>query len=312
MSYMVTKTGAGIYPESRIESLKRSGDGGIDSEKQHLRQAAREFESLFMYEMLKTMRKTIPDDDSSTKGVLSGDLGKDTFNQMFDMELARKMAGGGKSSIADILYHSLEQTLEIQYGREQPPLPVKPLPQPLKEPITIDRSLEPINNSLKQPIAINKKREDLVPVSIVRKNKPVDPIHFHYGHFIDQAARETALDSSLIYAVIKVESNGNPAAVSPAGAKGLMQLSDSTAEDYRVNQVFNPQENILAGSRYLKHLLDRFGDLELALAAYNAGPGNVERYRGVPPFKETQEYIEKVTGLIASRDQVNMSHGVKE
>jgi soluble lytic murein transglycosylase-like protein len=98
--------------------------------------------------------------------------------------------------------------------------------------------------------------------------------------------------------VIKAESNGDSQAVSPAGAKGLMQLADSTATELGVNNPFDPRANVLGGSRYLRTLLDRFGDLRLALAAYNAGPATVERHGGVPPFRETHDYITRVTSYL--------------
>jgi len=94
--------------------------------------------------------------------------------------------------------------------------------------------------------------------------------------------------------VINVESSGNPHAISPKGAKGLMQLADSTASDMGMRDVFDPKENISTGSRYLRSLIDRFGNVTLGLAAYNAGPANVEKYGGVPPFAETKQYIERV------------------
>lgn len=118
------------------------------------------------------------------------------------------------------------------------------------------------------------------------------------GSISDQIARSAKafnLDEALIKAVIKVESNYNPKAVSSKGAQGMMQLIPATAREMQVSDPFNPAENIRGGSRYLRLMLDQFDDdLELALAAYNAGPGNVRRYGGVPPFTETQEYITKV------------------
>ncbi|MCX7925431.1 MAG: lytic transglycosylase domain-containing protein [Fimbriimonadales bacterium] len=104
------------------------------------------------------------------------------------------------------------------------------------------------------------------------------------------------LDTALVLRVIEAESGGDPRAVSPKGAIGLMQLMPETARALGVSDPFDPVQNIEGGVRYLSHLLQRFGDLRLALAAYNAGPGNVQRYGGVPPFPETQRYLERVLG----------------
>ncbi|HOQ81380.1 MAG TPA: transglycosylase SLT domain-containing protein, partial [Candidatus Cloacimonadota bacterium] len=115
-----------------------------------------------------------------------------------------------------------------------------------------------------------------------------------YEPIINKAADKYDIDKSLIKAVIAQESYGNHKAVSPVGAKGLMQLMDGTANDLGVKDPFNPEENIMAGAKYLKQQLNKFKSNELALAAYNAGPGNVTRYNGVPPFKETKNYIRNV------------------
>lgn len=104
------------------------------------------------------------------------------------------------------------------------------------------------------------------------------------------------VDPALVRAVIRTESNGNPAAVSNKGAQGLMQLMPTTAQQLGVANVFNPQDNIEGGVKYLQQQLTRYnGDLDKALAAYNAGPGAVDRAGGVPKYKQTQEYVRKVT-----------------
>ena len=126
------------------------------------------------------------------------------------------------------------------------------------------------------------------PKSASRSSKPFDPI-------IREAARLYQLPETFIRAVMKVESNFNPDVVSKAGAMGLMQLMPATARSMGVENPFSPRQNILGGARYLRLLANRFnGDLILTVAAYNAGEGAVQRYKGVPPYDETQRYVRRV------------------
>lgn len=116
-----------------------------------------------------------------------------------------------------------------------------------------------------------------------------------YDHFITEASELYDLSFPLLKAVIKVESNFNPKAISKKGAQGLMQLMPGTAKLVNVYNPFDPWQNIRGGARYLKMLMNRFNErLEWALAGYNAGPERVARYKGIPPFRETQNYVEKV------------------
>jgi soluble lytic murein transglycosylase-like protein len=128
------------------------------------------------------------------------------------------------------------------------------------------------------------------------------PANKAYDDIIEEAAATYEMDSNLIRAVMQAESAFHPYVVSRAGAEGLMQLMPGLADEMGVNDAFDPRDNIMGGVRYLKRLLDYHdGDLDLALASYNAGPGNVERYGGVPPFRETQNYLKTIKEILRTR-----------
>jgi hypothetical protein len=133
-------------------------------------------------------------------------------------------------------------------------------------------------------------------VQTVRSEPAVPARAPAYEDLIAQAAAEHDVDPALVRAVIKVESSYRPDARSQKGAMGLMQLMPATAREYGVEDAYDPGENIDAGVRHLRSLLDRF-DVPLAIAAYNAGEGAVRRHKGVPPYKETREYVRKVLRL---------------
>ncbi len=138
--------------------------------------------------------------------------------------------------------------------------------------------------------------EDVFPAPAPMPALPAGP----YVALIRAAAQKHGLSEMLITHVIAAESNFNPRAVSRKRAQGLMQLLPETAARYSVAEVFDPAQNIDAGTRYLKDLLERYrGDLKLALAAYNAGPDMVERYGGIPPFPETQNYVKRIISELA-------------
>jgi soluble lytic murein transglycosylase-like protein len=116
-----------------------------------------------------------------------------------------------------------------------------------------------------------------------------------YDDLITEASESHGVPFSLLKALIKIESDFNPRAISSAGAKGLMQIMPENIKALNINDPFDPWENIMGGTRYLKQLIRRFdGKLPMALAAYNAGPNMVDRYKRIPPFEETENYVEKV------------------
>jgi soluble lytic murein transglycosylase-like protein len=152
----------------------------------------------------------------------------------------------------------------------------------------------------------NVPTETNVRYVLVMKEKPV---HFDaalktrdamtkYDDLITKTARKYEIDDALVKAVIKAESNFNHKAVSPKGARGLMQLMPATASSLQVPDVFHPEQNIEGGCRYLRYLLNLYnGNVSLALAAYNAGEGAVARYNSIPPYRETQNYVQRVLSL---------------
>ena len=114
--------------------------------------------------------------------------------------------------------------------------------------------------------------------------------------WVDLIADRMALDRRLAHAIVRAESNYDPYAISPKGAMGLMQLMPATARQYGVHMadLFDVEQNLETGMRHFRHLMSRLGDLRLALAAYNAGEGAVERYGGIPPYRETQNYVRRI------------------
>lgn len=132
--------------------------------------------------------------------------------------------------------------------------------------------------------------EEVFPKAVAVRKAPHGP----YGALVAKAAKKNGLNRQLLTSVIRAESNFHPHAVSSKGALGLMQLMPETARQLAVSNPLNPEQNVQAGARYLKELLGKFGNVNLALAAYNAGPGAVRHYHGVPPFRETREYIKRV------------------
>ena len=157
-------------------------------------------------------------------------------------------------------------------------------------------------------------RDDYVVVAcqLCRKSRAADyrrvPLDTErFAVEVNQAARTHNLDAALLRAVIHVESWFDPAAVSRVGAQGLMQLMPDTGKQYGIRDPFDAAENIAVGSQHLKELIDQYGgDERLALAAYNAGAGAVRKYKGVPPYRETRDYIDRVSIL---RDRYASARG---
>jgi Rod binding domain-containing protein len=231
------------------------------------RKACQEFEAIFIHKMLASMRAAF----ESEKGE-DEDFGGDMFKSMMDEQLGIALARAGGVGLAGLLGKSL--------GIETGSSPA--------------RSRLPRNFPLESG------------VSAYERGKPGAGLDA-YEPVIKAAASDSGVSENLIKAVILQESGGDARAVSSKGAKGLMQLMDATARELGVKNAFNPVENIRGGARYLAGLLREFkGDLELALASYNAGMGAVKKFGGIPPYKETRDYVRNVTARL---DKLNEASG---
>jgi Rod binding domain-containing protein len=255
-----------VTDAKHIEQSQEINSRYNDTQKTKIANAAKEFESLLTSMMLKSMDKT-------TNGMFGSETtGGDYFGTIFENQMASMISKKKSLGIADILYKKITGE---DINQNSPGLEL----------------LQYLNNN-----KIELKKSDSDNNSITPSSKASTRLD-QYEDIINDASNTYGVDKNLIKSVILTESAANEKAQSSAKAKGLMQLIDSTASDMGVTNVWNPKENIFGGTKYLSEMLRKYnGNVNLALASYNAGPENVQKYGGVPPFEETQNYVKRVIG----------------
>ncbi len=231
-------------------------------ESKRLEKVSKDFEAMFLSFVLKSLMKI----SGEERSLFGGDnFGADILDSVFLFEISRHVAKNGKFGIAELISKQLES-------------------KELK-----NESKQELNKNVEGDKVIQRRKVN------TGYGKPMVERINKFDEIIKKASSEFDVPEELIKAIIAVESSGDVFAISPKGAKGLMQLMDSTARFVGVKNVWHPVENIYGGVKYLRYLLDKFnGDLKLALAGYNAGPENVLKFGGIPPFPETIEYVGKV------------------
>ncbi|MFN3821761.1 MAG: transglycosylase SLT domain-containing protein [bacterium] len=268
----------------------------MEIQRRKLRAASQQFEALFINYLLQVMRRaaSIQEERTSQSDSLGISFNQNQYQEFFDWELAVRIAEQSPLGVARQLEKCLENS-PIVTNKEKGLTPHRLPGFPNR------RDLKAINPYPIQSSHSNTSSHSSALPDTVKR----------WDNIILKASQQYQIDPDLVRAVIAVESGGKPDTISPKGAKGLMQIMDSTATEMGLTQPFHPAENIFAGTRYLSLLLKRYqGDINLALAAYNAGPGSVDRYQAPPPFPETTRYVEKVKTLFESLKREKHFRGV--
>ncbi len=256
-----------ISNPQHIKEPKQIDQRFSNAQKAKLAKASKDFESLLTNMMLKSMTK-------STKGLFGGDnnYGGNVLDTFFEQELSNHITDSRGFGIAEQIYKRIT-------GEE----------------LNLEEFIKFKN---KKPSEIKIKNIDKGNSAVTPSNSAETRLK-KYEPIIKEASAKFGISRNLIKSVILTESAAKENAVSSAKAKGLMQLMDNTAREMGVKNVWNPKENIFGGSKYLSQMLKKYdGDINKSLAAYNAGPGNVDKYKGIPPFNETQNYVKRVLGYL--------------
>lgn len=260
-------------------TLSREQQKQKEAEQRKLKETCQQLESFMLQRLLDGMYRTIPESDFIPKS-----SGHDIWQSMLNEQYAQTMAKSGSTGLADIIYDQLNQSL---YPGSH---------STAESELTVKRSAGAVNRT-----GAGETGASLAPARrqapAAEKAGPQETVPGKAGlaELVKRAAQKYNLPVALVNSVIEAESGFNPRSLSSTGAAGLMQLMPGTARAMGVRNVWDPADNIDGGCRYLRQMLDRYrGSLPLALAAYNAGPGSVDKYGGIPPFAETQAYVRRI------------------
>jgi Rod binding domain-containing protein len=297
------KTGSSPLPVQHKQQVLNESE----QRRLKLKKTTQAFEAIFISQLMKSMRST-----SFTKD--EEGFGKDIMLSMADESVSQQLAKKGMLGVGKLLYEHLAKRLEIAPEPQSTPTAGKasnatatekiPIETPCAEPPRQLKVAKPeaieVTTSPNAPL-MPKVDTELQPPSAkaasdeaaMRPDGETSALNKYIEH-IRTAAAETNLPEDLLMSMILHESGGNAQAVSRKGAAGLMQLMPDTARAMGVNDRFDPKESIMGGAKYLRSLVDRFGDLKTALAAYNAGPTSVTQNAGKVPSAETGKYVESI------------------
>jgi Rod binding domain-containing protein len=283
-----------------------------DRSRQRLQRATKEFEALLVGYMLKSMRS-----GTNTNELFGDSYGGDVLEGMFDGQMAQHISRNSSFGLAEMLYRRMtgEELPAAQTGAGTSAGASSPRPQQqvstgtaraavpaTATPVdTLSRVVRPAvvlsAENARGSIGAVQNTTRAVSDTLRRRLDQVAP-------FVQEAADTHGVDPNLLKAVIAAESHGDTLARSPRNAKGLMQLIDSTAAAMGVKDVWDARDNVMGGAKYLSKLMAQFeGDQQKAVASYNAGPGAVTKHGGIPPYKETRAYVDKVMNYLRAFEQ---------
>ena len=293
-----------------IDQVSKQSNNQDFLREKKLAKSARQFEQQFANIMVKEMRKSI-----NSSGLTKENNGEKIFTEMLDNEYAGQMVSSGSMGLAEVMVKqiadkdsSIDSAVALEALRSEA---LNSFFSGSNSSFTKNSSFQPQDGGM----GLSSTYDEII--SKYNKNtygqktdSTSDLLNFkpqirQYDAIINKASKFYGVDKILIASVIDAESAGKSNAQSKAGAKGLMQLMDPTAKELGVRNSFNPEDNIMGGTKYLSQMLTRFdGDTLKALAAYNAGPRAVEKYNGIPPYKETQKYVSKIMNKIGDNGSI--------